>query len=128
MKYLLDTPTLLWVLIDDHRLSKKAKDRYLDEQNDIYLSLASIWEISIKSSLNELEIKSGMEKFVDQHVINNNIQLLQILPAHLYALEKLPMHHRDYFDRMIISQAIYENLPVITPDKNYDLYSIYRIW
>ena len=128
MKYLLDTHALLWILADDQRLSKNAKDCYLDKKNIILLSLSSIWEMSIKSSLNKLEIKSSMETFVEQHVINNNIQILNILPQHLYPLEKLPFHHRDPFDRLIISQAIYENMPVITSDKNFDLYSVKRVW
>ena len=128
MKYLLDTHVLLWILTDDHRLSNNVKDSYLDKKNIILLSLASIWEMSIKSSLNKLEIKSSMETFVEQHVINNNIQILNILPQHLYPLEKLPFHHRDPFDRLIISQAIYENMPVITSDKNFDLYSVKRVW
>ncbi len=128
MKYLLDTHALLWILTDDHRLSNNAKDSYLDKKNIILLSLASIWEMSIKSSLKKLEIKSSMETFVEQHVINNNIQILNILPQHLYPLEKLPFHHRDPFDRLIICQAIYENLTVITSDKNFDSYSVKRIW
>jgi PIN domain nuclease of toxin-antitoxin system len=128
MTYILDTHALLWILTDDDRLSKKVRDTFLETKNIILLSLASIWEMSIKISLNKLKIKTSLASFVDQHVINNNIQILQILPEHLYPLEKLPFHHRDPFDRLIISQAIYENLPVITSDDNFDLYAVKRIW
>jgi PIN domain nuclease of toxin-antitoxin system len=128
MNYLLDTHTLLWILSDDSRLSPKAKNNFLDENNGIYLSMASIWEMSIKSSLHKLEIKSTLEKFVEQHVLNNDIRILNIELVHLYPLEKLPFYHRDPFDRLIISQAIYEKMPVISSDINFDLYSVKRIW
>jgi PIN domain nuclease of toxin-antitoxin system len=90
--------------------------------------MASIWEISIKVSLNKLEIKSSLETFVEKHIIENDIHLLNIELEHVYPLVKLPFHHRDPFDRLIVSQAIYEKMPIISSDKNFDLYSVKRIW
>ncbi len=128
MNCLLDTHTLLWIMSDDKRLSENAKIQFLEKGNTIYLSMASIWEISIKVSLNKLEIKTSLETFVEKHIIENDILLLNIEPAHVYPLEKLPFHHRDPFDRLIVSQAIYEKMPIISSDKNFDLYSVKRIW
>ena len=128
MKCILDTHALLWILSDDKRLSKNAQTQFLDIKNTIYLSMASIWEISIKVSLNKLEIKSSLETLVEKHIIENDILLLNIKPEHVYPLAKLPFHHRDPFDRLIVSQAIYEKMPIISSDKDFDLYSIKRIW
>ena len=128
MNCILDTHALLWILSDDKRLSKNAQTQFLDIKNTIYLSMASIWEISIKVSLNKLEIKSSLETFVEKHIIENDIHLLNIELEHVYPLVKLPFHHRDPFDRLIVSQAIYEKMPIISSDKNFDLYSVKRIW
>jgi PIN domain nuclease of toxin-antitoxin system len=128
MNYLLDTHVLLWILSDDKRLSNQAKVQFLDTKNMIYLSMASIWEMSIKISLNKLKLKSSLETLVDEHVTGNDINLLTIESAHIYPLQKLPFHHRDPFDRLIVSQALYEKMPIISSDKNFDLYSVERIW
>ena len=128
MKCLLDTHVLLWILSDDKRLSVNAKNKFLDPKNMIYLSVASIWEMSIKISLKKLKLKTSLEKIIDDYVIGNDINLLSIESSHIYPLQKLPFHHRDPFDRLIVCQAIYEKMPIITSDKNFDLYSVERIW
>lgn len=128
MKYILDTNTLLWIVTDDQRLSKIAKSTYLKTENIMFLSVASLWEIVIKVSLKKLEIKLSLENFIEQHIIGNDIKILNIESVHLYSLEKMPFHHRDPFDRLIISQAIYENMSVISFDQNFDSYPIKRTW
>ena len=128
MKYLIDTHTLLWSAGNSPRLSSKVKKIYLNPNNDIYLSLASIWELSIKIGLNKINLSIPLKKFVDIHILGNNIEILNINLNHIYRIEKLPLHHRDPFDRLIISQAIEENLPIIGNDKIFDNYKIKRIW
>ena len=128
MKYLIDTHTLLWIVGNNPKLSKKAKEIYLNPKNEICLSLASIWELSIKVGLKKLDLNLPLKAFVDIHIIGNNIQILKIKLNHIYQLEKLPLHHRDPFDRLIISQAIEENIPLIGIDKVFDNYKIKRIW
>jgi PIN domain nuclease of toxin-antitoxin system len=118
MKFLLDTHALLWILSEDKRLSEDAKNEYLNRENTIFLSMASIWEMSIKISLNKLKLS----------VVGNDIKLLRIESSHIYPLQKLPFYHRDPFDRLIICQAMYEKMPIISSDKNFDLYSVKRIW
>lgn len=128
MKYLLDTHTLLWLTIESENLSGKAKQIYLDGRNDFYMSVASIWEMAIKISLQKLSLKEGLEKFIDKHVVGNNIQILPVDAEHIYPLENLAFHHRDPFDRLLISQCIHEKMQLLSKDKIFDRYPIKRIW
>ncbi len=128
MKYLIDTHTLLWIAGNNPKLSKKAKEIYLNPKNEIYLSIASIWELSIKIGLKKLNLNLPLKKFVEIHILGNNIQILNISLNHIYRIEKLPLHHRDPFDRLIISQAIEEDIPIIGNDELFDNYEIKRIW
>ena len=128
MKYLLDTHSFLWIITDDSKLSKKAQDIYLDSENDIFLSMASIWELAIKSSQGKISLDKPLEEFVSEHVLGNNIEILEIKLPHVLRIEQLPFHHRDPFARLIISQAIEDSLPILGGDKAFDLYKIKRIW
>lgn len=128
MKYLLDTHTLLWIVTNSPKLSKKAKKLYLETDNTILFSLASIWELAIKSSLGKIEFEKTLEDFIEEHVRGNNIQVLNIELSHLLRIEKLPFHHRDPFDRLLISQQIENNLSIISCDKVFDQYGVNRIW
>ena len=128
MKYLLDTHSLLWIITEDSRLSKKAERIYLDAENDICLSMASIWELAIKSSLEKISLKKPLDEFVEKHIRGNNIKILDIRLPHVLRIERLPFHHRDPFDRLIISQAIEDNLTIIGCDKAFDMYSVKQIW
>ncbi len=128
MKYLIDTHTLLWIVSDDKKLSKKAKSLYLDFSNEIYLSKASVWEISIKVSLGKLKLNSRLEDFISDHILNNNIKLVDIELTHIIAIESLPFYHRDPFDRLIISQAMCDKFQIISADEAFDDYPIKRLW
>lgn len=128
MKYLIDTHTLLWIVDNNSQLSKTAQEIYLDEGNEILLSIAGIWEMAIKTGLKKLIIPGCLSDFVKEHVIANNIKILNISLSHIYRLETLQYHHRDPFDRLIISQAIEENIPIISSDNRFDQYEINRIW
>ena len=128
MTYLIDTHVLLWIVGFEEKLSKKVTDLYLDENNEILISMASVWEIAIKSSLNKLDIGLPLSKFVEEHILANNIQILNFSLPQIYRIETLPYHHRDPFDRAIIAQAINENIPVITRDKHFPIYDINCVW
>ncbi len=128
MKCIIDTHTLLWIVTDDKKLSPKAREIYLNSENEIYLSLASVWEMAIKSSLGKLTLEKSLEEFIEVHVVNNDIKILKIELAHVLRIENLPFHHRDPFDRLIISQSIEDNLPVLSADRTFDSYKIKRIW
>ena len=128
MRYILDTHTLLWIVDDNPKLGDEAKTIYLNDHNDIFASIASIWEMAIKISLNKLNIPGTLSEFVKDHIRGNKIDIINIELNHLYQLENLNYFHRDPFDRLIIAQAIAENIPVISSDKAFDDYPIQRIW
>jgi len=128
MAYLLDTHVLLWLINQDSRLSGTAKKSYSDPNHEIYLSCASLWEIAIKISKQKLHIPGTLEDFVSQHVRGNGIRILDIKPEHLYLIERLPFHHRDPFDRLLIAQSMVENYPIISSDKSFKDYAVKKIW
>jgi len=128
MEYLLDTHALLWIVTDDNQLSNRVKKIFLDEQNELYISFASLWEIAIKVSLNRLELGQPLTDFYYKHIIGNKIRLLDINVEHLVELENLKYHHKDPFDRLIICQSIVEKIPVLSSDKVFSKYPIKRIW
>ena len=128
MKYLIDTHTFLWIIEDNKNLTEKVRTIYIDNSNEIYLSVASIWEMAIKISLNKLSIHGQLVKFIDRHAIENNIRLLSIQPHHIFPIENLPFHHRDPFDRLLLSQCLQEKMHLLSNDKEFDKYGIDRIW
>jgi PIN domain nuclease of toxin-antitoxin system len=113
---------------NDSRLSKKAKNLYLNSENTILFSMASLWEMAIKISIKKLSIEGPLSEFVEIHIKANDIQILNIELQHILPLENLPYHHSDPFDRLIISQCLYKNIPVLSSDKIFDLYPIKRMW
>ena len=128
MKYLLDTHVFLWIIEDNPNLTERVKDIYLANSNDIFLSVASIWEMSIKISLKKLKIKGLLNRFVDKHVLGNNIRFLEISEQHVFPIAKLPFYHRDLFDRLLVSQCIEEKMDLISGDRIFDKYDVKRIW
>lgn len=128
MTYLLDTHTFLWFINDDPALNATAKVLIEDPENVIYLSIASIWEIAIKVSLDKLEVPSPFTVFIDEQLHENSIVLLEIKTQHTGLVATLPFYHRDPFDRLIIAQSLYEKLPIIGKDAIFDTYGITRHW
>lgn len=128
MKILLDTQAFLWLSLDSPELSKKAKKVFLDEKNEFYFSLASVWEISIKVSIKKLKFEKSFEKIILQQFQENGINQLGINFRHLIKTAKLPFHHRDPFDRLLIAQALEEKLHIMSTDSVFDKYGIKRIW
>lgn len=128
MNYLLDTHTFLWFINDDTSLSSTAKTLIEDPQNLIYLSVASIWEMAIKTSLGKLSIPSPFTSFIDNQLRENTIILLNIKTTHTGIVATLPFHHRDPFDRLIIAQSKAENFPIIGRDEIFDNYGVERHW
>jgi PIN domain nuclease of toxin-antitoxin system len=124
MNFLLDTHIFLWFVNDDPRLSTHLKDLIENENNFSYLSIASIWEMSIKYNLGKLTLAPSYEQFVDTEVIASSINLLNIELEHLKINATLPFHHRDPFDRIIICQSMAENIPIITVDSAFNQYSV----
>ena len=127
MRLLLDTHTFLWFIDDNPRLSSNAKS-LLESDNDLLLSTASLWEIAIKLSLGKLSLPEPFEAFVFYQLSLNAIDILQIDTAHLGVVATLPFRHRDPFDRLLVAQAMVEQLPIVSADVEFDAYSIERLW
>jgi PIN domain nuclease of toxin-antitoxin system len=128
MRLLLDTHSFLWFLLDDPKLSKTAKDSIADPDNDIEISPASYWEIAIKISLNKYSLPEPYEQFMERELATNQFRILPIEPKHTATLTRLPFHHRDPFDRLIIAQAMVEQIPVISGDAAFAAYPVTCIW
>ena len=127
MNQILDTHTFIWFLNGDKELSVKAIKAIesLDAIN--FISIASLWEIAIKISLDRLVLKEPFEK-LSEEILNNGFLLLPITFADILILSKLPFHHRDPFDRIIISQAINNNFSIIIKDKYFSEYKTKTLW
>lgn len=122
MKYLLDTHIVLWLAENSPKLSDAAKTIILDETNEKFVSIASCWEISIKISLNKLDLIGGTAEFF--HIIQENgFEVLNTFKEHLIVLETLPFHHRDPFDRLLVATAIANNLILLTDDAQLLVYA-----
>ena len=128
MKYLLDTHTLLWFLQGDKKLSDKARQLIDNPRNSKFLSIVSLWEIAVKVSLEKLVLDKSFERLFPEQLHFNRIQILDITVDSLIKLTTLPFHHRDPFDRLIIAQALVEELPIIGADAAFDAYGISREW
>ena len=128
MKVLLDTHAFLWSITGDDRLSKTAEEIFLDPDNNLFFSAASFWEICIKMSLGKLSLKRGWFKTIQEEMRINAVQWLPVEMQHCDELTKLPFHHRDPFDRMLIAQAMAEDLQLLSRDGRLSAYEIELIW
>lgn len=128
MRLLLDTHTLLWFFMGNPKLSNKARLLIEENQNQKLISVASVWEMSIKQSQNKLTLENTAADYIDEKIQVADFELLSINLRHLRLLSTLPFHHRDPFDRLLIAQAIQENIPVLSKDIAFDAYPVQRIW
>ena len=128
MRVLLDTHTLLWFVLDDPSLSATAKAAIEDPTNHKLVSIASCWEMAIKAGLGKLGLVEPVAAFLGRELPANNLDLLDISLAHATAVETLPQHHKDPFDRLLIVQAQIEGIPSVSVDAVFDLYGVTRIW
>ena len=128
MDILIDTHTALWWINEHENLSKIAKTVLLDENNALYISIISSWEIAIKSSIGKLtDFDVGVGGFHKQ-LRFMPVKLLPIQQRHIEIVEKLPFLHKDPFDRMLIAQAATDNMTILTADENIHRYDILTIW
>jgi PIN domain nuclease of toxin-antitoxin system len=128
MRVLLDTHTFIWWDEDHTQLSTKALAVCQDEGNTLLLSLVSVWEMQIKIQLGKLETTLSLEEKIKHQHETNDLEILPITLRHIFTLDKLPEHHRDPFDRLLIAQAIHENIPIISYDSQFAKYPIQLIW
>jgi PIN domain nuclease of toxin-antitoxin system len=124
VRLLLDTNALLWWRDESPRLPTRVSDQIRDPDNNIVVSIASLWEIGIKRGLGKLQFLEDFE----QVVTDEEFDLLGVTYNHLRVLCELPQHHRDPFDRLLISQSIAERIPVVTNDRAFAAYAVEIVW
>ena len=128
MNLLLDTHIFLWLNQSPEKLPFDLLDLCKDSANTLFLSHVSPWEIQIKTNLGKLDLNVPLHKMIETQQHDNDLKLLPIELAHIYVLEKLEHHHNDPFDRLLIAQAMVENMPIVTVDSKIKLYSGVKIY
>ena len=128
MRLLLDTHTFLWFILDDPQLSAKAGSLIEDPANEVEVSPASYWEIAIKIKLGKYALPQPYQQFMETQIAANEFRILPIEPRHTALLTTMHLHHKDPFDRLIVAQALTEDLSIISVDSQLDAYGVQRLW
>jgi PIN domain nuclease of toxin-antitoxin system len=128
MRVLLDTHAFLWFITADPRLGEPARQILSTGGNQVLLSLASVWEIAIKVRIGRLPLPLPLDTFIPEQLRLNRLDLLPITLEHTFEVARLPLHHRDPFDRLLIAQAIGEGIPIVSADEAFDAYPVERHW
>jgi len=128
LKVLLDTHAFLWIIQGDRRVSSEAEAVFLEGDNALFFSAASYWEICIKQGLGKLGLALGWQEALDTELVANGVSWLEIKKSHCQGVLHLPQHHGDPFDRLLISQAIAENMVLLSADANTGRYNVKTVW
>lgn len=128
MNLLLDTHSFLWFIGESDRLSDYGRQLIEDPDNRILLSVGSLWEMAIKVSIGKLKVPLPFTRLRREHISGNAIEVLAIEPEHLDQQRELPFHHQDPFDRLIIAQAIAEDMNIVGRDQKFSLYPVECLW
>lgn len=128
MRILLDTCTFLWLITDAPDLSNPAREVFVEEENEGYLSAVSTWEIAIKHTLGRLPLPASPERYIPDQRAKHDIAFLPLQEEATLSLKRLSRIHKDPFDRMLICQALVHDLVILTPDPLISQYPIKTIW
>lgn len=128
MRVLLDTHSFLWLVTDHDSLSELARSVFLNPDSTLLVSAVTGFEISVKFSLGKLKLSEPPREFVENRLRNNALTPLPVTLAHTYRLASLPFHHKDPFDRLLISQALEEDTPILSADAVLSEYGVERLW
>jgi len=128
VKVLIDTHVLLWIISGSADLSARAREAYLDAENELYFSVAGYWEICVKVSLEKLRLSVNWPDTLKDEMHRNGINWMSILPRHCERVIALPWIHRDPFDRLMIAQAIEERADILTADRYIRRYDVSTLW
>lgn len=126
MKVLIDTHVLLWGLQDEAKLSSRVRD--LLPTAEVWISVASLWEIITKVQVGKLDLPRPVGDYLSAKLKSNGVSILPLVFEHVRRLEKLPLHHRDPFDRILIAQSLQEKLPLVSADPQFEKYPVRLIW
>lgn len=122
MKLLLDTQCWLWWFAQPERLNEEAIAQMADESNQLWFSVASIWEIGIKVAMGKLPLPEPIDSYISTRMMQIGSQYLEITASHALGAAALPLHHRDPFDRMLIAQAQIEQMTLVSADSMFNQY------
>jgi len=128
VRALLDTHVFLWAVSEPERLSEPARKVIESGASELFLSVASLWEISIKIGIGKLLLPKPEDRYLRDQLLRNNVSTLAVEARHALELISIPLHHRDPFDRLVIAQSLVEGIPIITADSVLKQYSAQIIW
>ncbi|MEH2160286.1 MAG: type II toxin-antitoxin system VapC family toxin [Nostoc sp.] len=128
MKLLLDTQCWLWWFAQPERLNEQAIAHIADENNELWLSVASIWEIGIKVAIGKLPLPDPLDSYISSRMAQLGMRSLEITASHALQAAALPLHHRDPFDRMLIAQAQIQEMTLVSADSMFNKYDISLLW
>jgi PIN domain nuclease of toxin-antitoxin system len=128
MFLLLDTHTFIWWYNEPERLSSIAREWLQNPENTLLFSVASAWEMQIKLQSGKLKLDLPLATIIENQKKTNNVDVLPVTLAHVLALENLPKHHKDPFDRLLIAQANVENALLVSKDDKFEKYPVQLLW
>lgn len=128
MRVLLDTHAVLWFAAGAADLSATARACALDPTNEVLVSHATAWELAIKTGLGKLKLDRDLPRWLERHVAGNGFAYLPIALHHTLEVARLPRHHGDPFDRLLVAQCAAEHLALVSRDPAFDTYGIKRVW
>jgi PIN domain nuclease of toxin-antitoxin system len=128
MRILLDTHAIVWWATGDQRLSRKARVAIATRDTEVFISIASAWEIQIKASLHKLTLNESVDALYRSLIIEQDFRMIGIELEDIDHLSKLPPHHRDPFDRMLVAQAIRGDFTLVTKDSVVSSYRAPTLW
>lgn len=128
MKLLLDTHTFIWWVIEPTKISAQALGLLQDQSNDLFLSVVSVWEMQIKLQIGKLKFNLPLAQLITEQQQTNQLSILPVTLEHVLALDSLPFHHKDPFDRLLITQANLEGAVLVSNDAIFSNYSVKLAW
>ena len=128
MRLLLDTHAFLWWVEGTSLVGRRAKAAVSDPENEVLVSIASCWELAIKLSLGKLRVTQNLDRFIPEQLRLNNFLLLEIWLPHAVRIADLPFHHRDPFDRLLVAQALEDDLTIVSADRVFHQYGVNVLW
>ena len=128
MNLLFDSHGFVWWREEPHKLSKTAFTEISNPANKLFLSAASVWELQIKIKIGKFSFSDTLENVIADEITINRLQILSVNLSHALYLKNLPLHHKDPFDRLLISQAIVENLNLLSKDPKFSEYPVNLLW
>jgi PIN domain nuclease of toxin-antitoxin system len=128
VKLLLDTHAFLWWVEGTPALGRRARAAVANPDNEVFLSMASCWELAIKLSLGKLRLTQRLDRFIPEQVTVNSFSLLPIELRHVVGVADLAFHHRDPFDRLLAAQALQDQLAIVSSDRIFRKYGVTVIW